>query len=86
MYKVTKWWEVGEYHIFQARMNHDDTTVYGFQIGDRKPSNELYATVDKAMVAAVGEKHTGHRGAGGTGVGTAADWFAKMIGLEPLDS
>lgn len=44
--------------------------------------NEWYPSLDHAMVAAVAEKHTGRRGAGGTGVGTAADWFMRMIGVD----
>jgi len=75
-------WQVGEY-TFWAEKWHDGSILYTFQIGDRPRSlTEFYPTLDKAMVAAVGEKHTGHRGAGGTGVGTAADWFMKMIGAE----
>lgn len=45
---------------------------------------ELYGSLDHAMVAAVGERHTGPRGAGGGGVGTAADWFMRMIGAGQL--
>lgn len=45
---------------------------------------EMYASLDRAIIAAVGEKYTGPRGAGGTGVGTAADWFARMIGMDSL--
>lgn len=45
---------------------------------------EWYGSLDHALVAAVAEKHTGPRGAGGTGVGTAADWFMRMIGAGQL--
>lgn len=45
---------------------------------------ELYPSLDRALIAWVGEKYTGPRGAGGTGVGTAADWFARMIGMDTL--
>lgn len=47
-------------------------------------TGELYDTLDRALVAWVGEKYTGPRGAGGTGVGTAADWFCRMIGMDQL--
>lgn len=47
-------------------------------------TGELYDTLDRALVAWVGEKYTGPRGAGGTGVGTAADWFCRMIGMDTL--
>lgn len=69
---------------------HADRPLYGFAVGqvetpDGKPKlGELYASLEHAMVAAVGEKFTGPRGAGGTGVGTAADWFMRMIGAHQL--
>jgi hypothetical protein len=47
-------------------------------------TGEWFPSIDRAMIAAVGEKYTGPRGAGGTGVGTAADWFARMIGMDAL--
>lgn len=47
-------------------------------------TGELYVALDRAMVAWVGEKYTGPRGAGGKGVGTAADWFMKMIGADEV--
>lgn len=47
-------------------------------------TGELYPALDRALVAWVGEKYTGPRGAGGTGVGTAADWFMRMIGADEL--
>lgn len=47
-----------------------------------KKSPQFYSTLDHALVSAVGERWTGTRGAGGTGVGTAADWFMKMIGAD----
>lgn len=63
--------------------------LYGFELAvpdgtaTGKPKlGELYDSLEHAMVAAVGEKYTGQRGAGGTGVGTAADWFMKMIGAD----
>lgn len=45
---------------------------------------EFHTSLDRALIAWVGEKYTGPRGAGGTGVGTAADWFARMIGMDTL--
>jgi hypothetical protein len=48
-----------------------------------KPNTgEWFTSLDRAMIAAVGEKYSGKRGAGGEGVGTAADWFARMIGMD----
>lgn len=44
--------------------------------------NWWFPSLDNAMVAAVAEKYTGPRG--GSGVGTAADWFMRMIGADQL--
>ena len=81
--RTVRAWSVGEYTFTEIELWRDDEwkTYFAFTIDD-KTNFELYATLDKALIAAVGEKHTGPRGAGGSGVATAADWFAKMIGLE----
>jgi hypothetical protein len=47
-------------------------------------TGEFYESLDRALISWVAEKYTGPRGAGGTGVGTAADWFARMIGMDQL--
>lgn len=88
-------WTVGEWtfyevtdHGFTGEMA--DKPLYGYSVGDPMDDQgmpklgELYPSLDHAMVAAVGEKYTGPRGAGGTGVGTAADWFMRMIGADQL--
>lgn len=56
----------------------------GSRDGQPKTGGEWYNSLDHAMVAAIAEKHTGARGAGGTGVGTAADWFMRMIGAGQI--
>lgn len=66
--------------------------LYGFTVTAEERTDdhgaprvgEWYGSLDHALVAAVAEKHTGRRGAGGTGVGTAADWFMRMIGAGQL--
>lgn len=86
MLKVIEHWQVGEFTFTSAYWSSSQSkVVYGFAIGDQKPSNEWYHSLDMAMIAAVGEKYTGPRGAGGPNVGTAADWFAKMIGMPAED-
>lgn len=45
---------------------------------------EYYETIEHAMASAIAAKYTGPRGAGGTGVGTAADWFMRSIGAFSL--
>lgn len=70
--------------------NHQGRTLYAYEPVSKpgepgKPNTgEWFASLDRAMIAAVGGKYTGPRGAGGTGVGTAADWFARMIGMDSL--
>lgn len=70
--------------------NHQGRTLYAYEPVSKpgepgKPNTgEWFASLDRAMIAAIGEKYTGPRGAGGTGVGTAADWFARMIGMDEL--
>lgn len=62
----------------------DGSTVQNGSRAGQPKFGELYTSLDRAIIAAVGEKYTGPRGAGGTGVGTAADWFARMIGMDSL--
>lgn len=85
---------VGEWAFYEVT-DHGfiEESLYGFALSvpdgtaAGKPNlGELYLSLEHAMVSAVGEKHTGSRGAGGTGVGTAADWFMRMIGVDPLGS
>jgi hypothetical protein len=70
--------------------NHAGETLYSYELTTKpgvvpgRPVGEWSPSIDRAMIAAVGEKYTGPRGAGGTGVGTAADWFARMIGMDAL--
>jgi hypothetical protein len=47
-------------------------------------TGELFSSLDRALMAWVSEKYTGPRGAGGEGVGTASDWFGRMIGMDQL--
>lgn len=82
-------WTVGEWTFYQIEGHgFSDITgpLYGFEHNGKREGHpkfgELYETLEHAMVAAVGEKYTGRRGAGGSGVGTAADWFMKMIGAR----
>lgn len=61
-----------------------DKPLYEFEVaGDGQTTGrEMFLSLDEALVQAVGAKWTGPRGAGGTGVGTAADWFMAMIGAD----
>jgi hypothetical protein len=72
-------YRVGDYLFTEGSLG--DQTVFAFVLPDGTKSSEFYSSLEMAMVAAVGQMYTGRRGAGGEGVGTAADWFAKMIGL-----
>ena len=92
----TQRWTIGEW-IFseidgrQISDTYEGRKLYGFaQAIDPEGSsqagriNEWFNTLEHAMAAAIAQKYTGPRGAGGTGVGTAADWFMRMIGADQL--
>ena len=91
--KYTNRWEMPEVTFYQAEDHgftgeHEGKPLFCYgkpnDMNDRgiPKTGELYASLDRALVAWVGEKYTGPRGAGGEGVGTAADWFARMIGMD----
>jgi hypothetical protein len=67
---------------------HEGRTIYAYEPVSKpgepgKPNTgEWFASLDRAIIAAVGEKYSGKRSAAGSGVGTAADWFARMIGMD----
>jgi hypothetical protein len=62
-----------------------DKPLYQFHLAaSERPGLELFVTPEHALASMIAAKYTGERGAGGTGVGTAADWFMKMIGAEQL--
>jgi hypothetical protein len=85
-------WTVGEWTFYEVEEHetpgYEDQPLYAFAT-EHTPEGlpylgELYLTLDYAMVAAVGEKHTGPREVTGVGVATAADWFMRMIGAHEL--
>lgn len=90
-------WIIGEW-VFYELVDHGFSgpsagkPLYGYgPVQGEGPSGQVkvrewYGSLEHAMVAAVAEKHTGPRGAGGTGVGTAADWFMRMIGAGQLQA
>lgn len=92
--KYTSRWEMPEVTFYQVEDHgfeaHEGRPLYAYgKPGDTNDrgipkTGELYAELDRALVAWVAEKYTGPRGAGGTGVGTAADWFMRMIGADQL--
>ena len=82
--RVDQWWTVGPYRLEEV-VDHpfDKITsgpMYRYAI-DGKISSEMFESLDRAIVAAVGERHMGPRGASGNAVGTAADWFCVMVGM-----
>jgi hypothetical protein len=87
--RVDQWWTVGPYRLEEV-VDHpfDKITsgpMYRYAING-KISSEMFESLDRAIVAAVGERHMGPRGAGGNAVGTAADWFCKMIDLDEAEA
>lgn len=88
--RITQSWRVGEYLFTQHRdhglKDYEGRSLYGFKIdGKESQGNELYASLDEAIAEAIGQKHTGPRGARGSGVDTAAGWFLKMIGAPTTE-
>lgn len=92
--RYTNRWEMPEVTFYQVEDHgfeaHKDRPLYAYgkpnDTNDRgiPKTGELFASLDRALISWVGEKYTGPRGAGGSGVGTAADWFARMIGMDQL--
>lgn len=71
-------WEIRD-HAFKGDLA--GKPLYEFEANGTL-SGEWFDSLDMAMVSAIGEKWTGRRGAGGTGVDTAAGWFMRMIGAD----
>lgn len=90
----TKRWEMPEVTFYQVEDHgfeqYNGRPLYAYgkpgEVDDNgvPRTGELHEALDRALVAWVAEKYTGPRGAGGAGVGTAADWFMKMIGADTL--
>lgn len=92
----TNRWNVGAWQFFeidgrQLSDTYEGRKLFGFEVqaedGARPEVSNVtrwYNTLEHAMAAAIAEKYTGPEGAGGTGVGTAADWFMRMIGADTL--
>lgn len=79
-------WQIGPYTFIEV-LDHGyedyaGRSLWRFEVDGAQTNIEMYPSLEYAMVAAVGEKYTGPRRAGGSGVGTAADWFMRMIGAE----
>jgi hypothetical protein len=91
-------WQIGDWTFYQIEdhgfTEGKDQPLFAFGDGSedhrgRPKYGELYNSLEHAMAAAIAEKYTGPRGAGGRGVGTAADWFMRMIGADqvvPVDA
>jgi hypothetical protein len=89
-------WNVGAWQFFeidgrQISDTYEGRKLYGFEVqaeDGARPEvgnvREWFNSLEHAMAAAIAEKYTGPRGAGGSGVGTAADWFMRMIGADQL--
>ena len=83
-------WTFWAWDVRPSTGENEGRTLYAYEPVSKpgEPGNpntgEWFTSLDRAMIAAVGEKYTGPRGAGGEGVGTAADWFARMIGMDEL--
>lgn len=71
-------------HVFQG----EHSTKWRFRIEGKPANSTIYAEpdLDFVMAEAIAERHMGQRGAGGTAVGTAADWFMRMIRQDHVDN
>jgi len=86
-------WTIGQWQFYeidgrQLTESYAGRKLFGFTAASDEATadqcGEWYNTLEHAMAAAIAEKYTGARGSGGTGVGTAADWFMRMIGADQL--
>jgi hypothetical protein len=93
LYPTNRWtvgqWLFTEIDGRQISDTYEGRKLYGFSPAGEPPGaagriHEWFNSLEHAMAAAIAEKYTGRRGAGGTGVGTAADWFMRMIGADQL--
>ena len=77
-------WTVGPYEFqeieFKGGHPWAGRLMYRYLIDGKRVDAEVYPSLDRAIVSAVGAKYMGPRGAGGNAVGTAADWFMIMVG------
>ncbi len=82
--RINRTWTVGEYAFQEVdtAWGGERRTFYRHATEGLERSNELFDSLEHAIVSAIGEKYTGRRGASGSGVGTAADWFMRMIGAD----
>lgn len=81
-------WTVGEWTFYEVAGHgfpmNPDKPVYRYErdgIADHEQDRNSYWSIEEAMAAAIASKYTGVQGAGGTGVGTAAMWFIRSLGI-----
>lgn len=81
-------WTVGEWTFYEVAGHgfpmNPDKPVYRYErdgIEEHEQDRNSYWNLEEAMAAAIASKHTGVQGAGGTGVGTAAMWFIRSLGI-----
>lgn len=84
--RINRTWNIGPYFVDEVEGHgfaEFDGPLYRSRIeGEDRRDSEMYTSLDHAIAAAIGRRWTGYRGAGGTAVGTAADWFMVMIGAS----
>jgi hypothetical protein len=87
--RIVNSWTVGEYTIEEVpgftperpnlfRWTRQDEPTSGSVYR----SNYHYRSLDMALAQAIAAKYMGEAGAMAPGVGTAADWFARMINMN----
>lgn len=81
---INRTWTVGEYTFQEVETDWGGQrrTFYRGQVNGLDKCNELFDSLEHAIVSAIATKYTGPRGASGSGVGTAGDWFMRMVGAD----
>lgn len=83
MDRIINSWTVGEYTIEEVpNWKPEEPNFFRYRIGSAPTGHNYYGSLDMALAQAIAAKYKGEAGAFGPAVGTAADWFAKMIGMD----
>lgn len=87
--RIVNTWTVGEYTIDEvANWKPEEPNLFRWTRKDEKSSSSAYrsstyyGSLDMALAQAIAAKYMGEAGAFGDAVGTAADWFARMINMD----
>jgi hypothetical protein len=87
--RIVNSWTVGEYTIEEVtHWKPEEPNLFRWVRRNAEEgsscyrSDTYYRSVDMALAQAISAKYMGEAGAMGNAVGTAADWFARMINMD----